>query len=293
MSTLKGIFSASMSILNEDLTLDVNSTIEHAKNVDKLGAGPAFLGSNSQAQLISVQEKKDLIKELEKHKFDHGVLIGTGCNSLKENINLMRYSLEKGFSNFLLMNPAYYKNDDDGVYDFYSNIFKKVPECKVVFYNFNTLSGYTFSPDIIKRLVNEFGSNCAGLKDSTGNLWNNLKIANFSIFVGSEAKLLTALTSGCAGCISGTTNVTHSLARKVYNDFQNDKEQTVNEQLVAVRNTFDGYDLISALHSFMSVVDIKYAKVLPPLKLLSTENQQKLLNKLKKLNFVPSRNNAV
>ena len=63
--------------------------------------------------------------------------------------------------------------------------------------------------------------------------------------------------------------------------------------LCALIIIFDGYDLISALHSFMSVVDIKYAKVLPPLKLLSTENQQKLLNQLKKLNFTPNRNNVV
>ena len=59
MSKLKGIFSASMSILNEDLSLDISATIDHAKKVDKFGAGPAFLGSTSQAQLCENQDKKD------------------------------------------------------------------------------------------------------------------------------------------------------------------------------------------------------------------------------------------
>ena len=34
MSIKKGIYSASMSILNDDLSLDVDSTIKHAEKVD-------------------------------------------------------------------------------------------------------------------------------------------------------------------------------------------------------------------------------------------------------------------
>ena len=73
MANIKGIFSASMSILNKDLSLDIGSTIKHAKVVDKLGAGPAFLGSTSQAQLISVEEKKKLITEIAKQKFQNQI----------------------------------------------------------------------------------------------------------------------------------------------------------------------------------------------------------------------------
>ena len=75
MTDIKGIFSASLSILKDDLTLDIEETIQHAKRVDKLGAGPAFLGSTSQAQLISIQEKKDLIKAIPKHEFENSILI--------------------------------------------------------------------------------------------------------------------------------------------------------------------------------------------------------------------------
>ena len=294
MSKLKGVFSASMSILNEDLSLNISATIEHAKNVDRSGVGPAFLGSTSQAQLCENQDKKDLIKELLKHKFQNNVLIGTGCNSLKENINLIRYSLEKGFEGaFLLMNPAYYKNEDVGVYDFFSNIIKSVP-CKIVLYNFNKLSGYTFSADIVKKLVNTYGTkHFVGMKDSSGNLWDKLKIPNFSMFVGTEIKLLKNLELGGAGCISATTNISHNLAKKVYDDFQNNKKQTVNEKLCAVRKVFDDTgNLISALHSFMSVKDEKYKRLLPPLTLLSEEKKKEMLSKLKELDFIPTKNIA-
>ena len=61
MTKLEGIFAATITVLKEDLSLDISATINHAINVDKQGSGLAFLGSTSQSQLLSIQEKKDLI----------------------------------------------------------------------------------------------------------------------------------------------------------------------------------------------------------------------------------------
>jgi len=290
---LKGIFAALTSVLNEDLSLDIKLTINHAFDVVKNGSNVAFLGSTSQAQLISVSEKTKLIEKLSENNFQKNCLIGTGCNSLKENINLMKHSIKNGFDKFLLMNPAYYKNTDEGVYNFYDNIIQQVPDSKIILYNFSTLSGYTFSADVVRKLVSDFPKNIVGMKDSTGNLFNNLKISDFSMFVGSEIQLLKALELGCAGCISATTNVTHSLARKVYDDFINKRKQTVNEKLCTIRKIFDDSgDLISAVHSFMSEEDVRYKRILPPLTLLSLDKRIELLHKLKQLDFVPKKNMA-
>ena len=55
MSQIKGIFAASMSILNENLTLDANKTIIHAENLINQGChGVAIFGSTGQAQLLSL-----------------------------------------------------------------------------------------------------------------------------------------------------------------------------------------------------------------------------------------------
>ena len=56
-----------------------------------------------------------------------------------------------------------------------------------------------------------------------------------------------------------------------------------------MRETFDNYNLISALHSFMSVEDKKYKNLLPPLVLLSQEKQKELLSKLDVLDFLPNK----
>ena len=74
MSKIKGIYAASMSVLNEHLVLDVKNTIEHAEMVIDNGChGAAIFGSTGQAQLISVSEKINLLNHLalSKHLLDY------------------------------------------------------------------------------------------------------------------------------------------------------------------------------------------------------------------------------
>ena len=293
MAIKKGIYAASMSIFNQDLSLDIDSTIKHSEKLIKEGLhGTIFFGSTGCAQLISSKEKKKLIDKLNNNKFKDYFMIGTGTNALNENIELMKHALNNGIDKFLLMPPAYYKYGDDGAYSFYANVVQKVPESKIILYNFEKLSGYKFSVKIIEKLVRDFPKQIVGVKDSTYNLYEILKIPNFLIFPGSELKLLKGLELGNSGIISAICNVTAPLARKVYNDFQNKKKQTFNEKLCAVRKIFDNYNLISGLHSFMSVENEKYKRILPPLSLLSEAQQKEMMSKLKELDFFPEKNIA-
>ena len=284
-----GVYAAGLSVINEDMSLDVSSTISHAESIIKEGVhGVFFFGSTGQSQLIPISEKKDLISRLSKSKFKNHFYLGTGVNSIKDNLEIIRYSREFGFNTFLIMPPAYYKgNTDEGVYNFYSKIIKEAPKMKIILYNFEKLSGYLFNDKIVRKLVNDFPKQIIGCKDSSYNLFENLKIAGFSIFPGSETKLLKGLELGCSGCISAVTNVTHSLARKVFDDHQNQIDQTFNEKLISVRETFDQYNLISGLHSFMSVNEERYKRLLPPLVALSKKNKEELISKLETLKFNP------
>ena len=174
----------------------------------------------------------------------------------------------------------------------YAEIIERVPKIKIILYNFEKLSGYLFSTEAVKNLVKDFPKQIIGCKDSSYNLFESLKIPNFKMFPGSEAKLLNGLELGCSGCISAITNVTHSLTRKVFDDFENKISQTINEKVIKIRKTFDQYPLISALHSFLSVEEKKYQNILPPLTLLDKKSANELLDKLKELDFIPFKNIA-
>ena len=183
------------------------------------------------------------------------------------------------------MPPAYYKYGDKEVISYYSRIVKQIPDSRIILYNFEKLCGYKFSIDCVKELVQKFPQQIIGVKDSSYNLFENLKIKNFSVLTGSEGKLLKGLELGCSGIITATCNVTAQIARRVYDDFLNGNLQTQNEKLCNVRKVFEQFNLISGLHTFLSQRDDYYKNILPTLSLLNKDDEKKLLEELNKLDF--------
>ena len=286
MNKIKGIYAASMSVFNSDLSLNIEKTVSHAEKIIDQGChGAAIFGSTGQAQLISIGEKISLLNQLSKSKYKDKYLIGTGLNSLNETINLMSVASSLDFNDFLIMPPAYYKYGDKEVIEFYSRVVESMPNSRIILYNFEKLCGYKFSIECVEELVTKFPNQIVGVKDSSYNLYENLKLDNFSVLPGAESKLLKGLELGCAGIITATCNVTANLSRKVYDDFIEKKEQTKNDILCNVRNTFEKFNLISGLHSFMSDENKIYKNVLPPVSLLSEKEKLQLIEDLNKLNF--------
>ena len=286
MGYFNGIYAASLSILDNNLQLNCEKTLKHAENLIEKGChGIIFFGSTGQSQLISLSEKIKLINILPKSKHKDKFIIGTGLNSLGDNISLINISKSIGFENFLVMPPAYYKYNDNDVFNFYSKLIDNVKECRIILYNFEKLSGYKFSIECVSKLVENFPKHIMGVKDSSYNLYEKLKIKNFSVMPGSEGKLLKGLELGCSGIITATTNVTSILARDVYDKFQNGSDQSSNEKLCLVRGIFDKFNLISGLHTFMSQIDQDYQNLIPPLKLLNENEKKIFFDELQKIDF--------
>ena len=76
MNKIKGIYAATVSILNENLSLNIDRTISHAENLIDQGChGVAIFGSTGQGQLISVSEKINLLTRLSKSKYKNFIKI--------------------------------------------------------------------------------------------------------------------------------------------------------------------------------------------------------------------------
>ena len=286
MEEIKGIYAASLSVLDKNLALDVKNTIKHAENVIEMGChGVVFFGSTGQSQLISLSEKIQLINQLPNSRYKDKFIIGTGLNSLVDTISLMKIAKSMNFDTFLIMPPAYYKYNDEDVINFYSRIINEINDCKIILYNFEKLSGYKFSENCVVKLVSSFPKQIIGVKDSSYNLYEILNIKNFSVFPGSESKLLKGLELGCKGIITATTNVTGTIAREVYDNFINNLPQNSNKKLCDIRTSFEKYNLISGLHTLTSQKNPIFENLLPPLKLLSESEKIELLTNLKKFKF--------
>ena len=133
MSKINGIYAASVSILDENLKLDINKTIRHTENLIKSGChGVVIFGSTGQSQLISLEEKFELIQNISKSIFKDKFIIGTGLNSLQDTISLIKISNSYNFNNFLIMPTAYYMYEDKDVIRFYIKLIEKLSNCKII-----------------------------------------------------------------------------------------------------------------------------------------------------------------
>ena len=57
------------------------------------------------------------------------------------------------------------------------------------------------------------------------------------------------------------------------------------QKLKNIRSVFDKYNLISALHTFLSKEDEDFKNVLPPLRILNEQEEKELVDSLNNLNF--------
>ena len=65
--------------------------------------------------------------------------------------------MEYDFREFLIMPPAYYKgNTDEGVFEPIQRLIKAIPKIKIIIYNFEKLSGYKFSAEMVTKLCKRF-----------------------------------------------------------------------------------------------------------------------------------------
>ena len=137
MAEIKGIYAASVSILDDNLALNITKTISHSETLINKGChGVVIFGSTGQSQLISVSEKIQLINNLTKSEYKDKYIIGTGLNSLTETVNLIKIARTLNFKDFLIMPPAYYKYGDEDVFNYYSRIIEQISDCRIILYNF-------------------------------------------------------------------------------------------------------------------------------------------------------------
>ena len=288
-----GIYPASLSVLNDDLSLNDEQTVLHAEKLISQGcAGAILTGTTGMSAYLSIREKMNLIERASKSSKNQSMIIGPGTNSLLDTVKLINFAKSKGLSKFLCQPCSYgwpgIENKNEAIYSYFSELVKRTGPCEIILYNFPKLVGVDFSVEIIEKLVKDYKDIFVGLKDSgSDDLYKKIKIENFKIFVGSEKKLLSSLKEGCSGLISATVQFPEQifLAKKVFEDFKKGKDQEHNELLVKLRSIFDEFNLIEGLHTLYAQKDAIYKNILPPLKLLNEKDKIKLFSELGKLNF--------
>ena len=298
MHKINGVYCASLTPIKSDLSINTDLYLRHCQSLMRKGLdGLTLFGTNGEASSFSVSEKKESIEFLINNRIDPKILlIGTGSSSLKDAIELTKFSVGIGAKASLLLPPFYFKNvSDEGIITYYRNIIEESGDnnFKFLLYNIPEHSAVTISFHIIESLLKLYPNNVVGLKDSTGNMDNMLKTIkyfnDFAVFCGNGALALHICRRGGAGAITGDANISAKLLSFIIHNFKDEKQIEKFEDLQmlmeTIRNVLSSHEPISLLKAYYSVVDNfpEWNYLMPPLKKIDSPSTNKQVTALIKL----------
>jgi 4-hydroxy-tetrahydrodipicolinate synthase len=206
------------------------------------------------------------------------LMVGTGAASVADAVALTRHAAELGFAGALLLPPFYYKGvPDDGLVAYVGTVVQATAATPIpiYLYHFPAQSGLPWRVDLVRRLLDGFGTRIVGLKDSSGDMAYARAAAQvasgFKVFPSTEAVLLEARAGLFAGCISATANVNADLCARAWRDGDGEALATA----VAIRKLFDGKQLVPGVKGLLAHIhgDPAWARVEPPLSASSAAEQ--------------------
>lgn len=291
-SKIRGVLSPVLTPFNTDYTPSKPRFLKHCRSLVEQGVGLAVFGTNSEANSLSTQEKRELLDAL----VDAGLpaaqmMPGTGCCAISDSIELSRHAAEIGCAGVLMLPPFYYKGvSDEGLFRNYATIIESVNDerLKIYLYHIPQVSQVPISYALIERLLKAYPDNIAGIKDSSGD-WNNtlgmleqFQPAGFDVFAGSEGFLLQTLRHGGAGCITATGNVNAAAIAQLAATWRNDDADAQQERLNVIRGIFAKYPMIPAMKAAIAAEtgDAAWSTVRPPLVDLDDTQAQQLMAEL-------------
>ena len=170
---LSGVWSAAVTPLNNDLTVNLAAMVAHHKWLLANGCnGVAVLGTTGEANSFSVRERLDVIAAAAASGIaKEQLLIGTGCCAPTDTIELTRAALDAGFNQVLMLPPFYYKGvSDDGLFAAFDHVIQQLADDRlaIVIYDFPLMTGLDMSVDLLVRLNKAYPNTVVGVKDSSG-----------------------------------------------------------------------------------------------------------------------------
>jgi 4-hydroxy-tetrahydrodipicolinate synthase len=294
---MQGVLSPVLTPFNADYSPDADRFIRHCRWLLDQEVGLAIFGTNSEANSMSVAEKRKLFDALLEAGIPPARLMpGTGCCAIPDSIELTRRAVQAGVGGVLMLPPFYYKGvSDEGLYRNFASIIDGVADdrLRIYLYHIPPVSQTPIPRAVVARLLKTYPGIVAGMKDSGGD-WKHTQAMieefgpqGFDVFAGSENFLLADLRAGGPGCITATANVNPTAIVQLYKTWKQADADTQQQQLDATRAAFAQFPLIAAMKAAIAwkTGRADWAHVRPPLVDLGAEQQQTLRASLDKVGF--------
>lgn len=282
-----GVFAPVLTPFRKDLSIDKSAHLQFCKWLLAKNVGLAILGTNSEANSLSVAERIDLIENLAAGGIPGSRLMpGTGASALPDTIALTRASLAVNAAAVLMLPPFFYKNlNEDGLFASFAEVIERVtdPKLKICLYHIPKFSGVPMTYPLINRLLSRYPDTIVGLKDSDGNMAYTLglmkEFPQLRVFCASESLLLETMRNGGAGCTSACANINPEAIVKLCENWARADAAELQTTVNPVRGIIESRPMIAALKAATAIHGHypSFSTVRPPLLGFDAEKSNALM----------------
>lgn len=217
------IITAMVTPFDEDLNIDFDRLENLIEHLITTGTDTLLVtGTTGESPTLSDEEKLELFKASKEISGGRvKIMAGTGSNSTKHSIELSQKAEEIGVDGLLLVSPYYNKPTQEGLYQHFKAIAKRV-DIPVVPYNVPGRTGVTLEPETIARLAEI--RNIIAVKEAGGDLdktgRTRVLAPELTIYSGDDSLTLPMLAIGAKGVISVASHIVGSEIKEMIMSFE-------------------------------------------------------------------------
>lgn len=299
LNPLAGVNPPVVTIFDENGKIDYAANKKQADFLIEKGVhGLAYLGTSGEFSLLTLEEKKEFIREMAAY-VNHraNVIMGAGDTCLEVVQELLKAGEEAHVDGFLIINPYYNIYTEKDVEAYY-DVVAESTKLPIIIYNFPGLSGFGFQPPLVERLVKKH-RNIVGIKETvpdTEHIRAMLKIKEiapyFNVYAAYECHAMTVLPLGADGFIGATVNFAPEFTVKAFNAYKEGNIEEAAKYSLKMNEAMDVYGCSTPL--FLACKEAVYQRVLGedrhgerlPARPLTKEAKQQVGEILKRLGLL-------
>ena len=260
------------------------------KNID----GVFVCGTTGEGPKLKLDERMKISETVvERLKGKIKTIIHTGTIITSDTIKLSKHAWKIGADAVVVVLPYYYHYNDDLLYRYFMEIANVIPEMPLFIYNIPQCAINNLTPDLFKRLIENIPS-IVGIKNSNSDIHQDIEfiqIANgkCSLFIGDDGLIVSGLSMGANGLVSGNASVFPEYFVDLYKTFKSgnliaarEKQHFINK----LRNVLAREHDIASFKKALSFRGVNVGNVRKPDQDLSENEANKLKQALIKLGVI-------
>jgi len=292
----EGVFPPAITPFNKHDDVDVEKLTEYLDFLVKNRVHGIFLlGTNSEAPLLTHEEKKLVMKVAVEHLNGRiPVIVGTGCPSTKETIELSKYAEKVGADAIHVVTPYYYPVSEEGLIKHYNKIAESV-ELPIIIYYIPERTGVKMNVDTLLKLSNN--EKIIGIKDSSksvewfyGAVTKIIRVReDFVFFGGSDALIYVHLALGARGVVSAVANVFPEIVVELYEEFKKGnihKAKKLQDIVLEIRRYLKMGPYLGGVKAALKLRGMDFGEPRSPLVALTDKELMELKKKLEEMKII-------